>query len=47
MFHVKTKNIKLFLQKCYSGKAALQKLKAEHVNFKQKLSVYVGVILSR
>ncbi|KAG6794246.1 hypothetical protein POTOM_003485 [Populus tomentosa] len=30
-----------------SGKAALQKLKAEHVNFKQKLSVYVGVILSR
>ncbi|KAL9403146.1 hypothetical protein Peur_000118 [Populus x canadensis] len=27
-----------------SGKAALQKLKAEHVNFKQKLSVYVGML---
>ncbi|KAI5606117.1 hypothetical protein POPTR_001G464900v4 [Populus trichocarpa] len=27
-----------------SGKAALQKLKAEHVNFKEKLSVYVGML---
>ncbi|KAG6790835.1 hypothetical protein POTOM_007004 [Populus tomentosa] len=27
-----------------SGKVALQKLKAEHVNFKQKLSVYVGML---
>uniref|UniRef100_A0A6N2LFP6 Histidine-containing phosphotransfer protein n=1 Tax=Salix viminalis TaxID=40686 RepID=A0A6N2LFP6_SALVM len=29
-----------------SGKASLQKLKAEHANFKEKLVVYVGVILS-
>jgi hypothetical protein len=45
MLHVKVDREIYFCMNFYRAKASLQKLKAEHANFKQKLAFYVGVTL--